>query len=148
MPNAPISQQIPPFFLALEKLPIKGRVGVICIYIGAMCVPRGFEMVYAQVRWEPCPMLKHFRVSGRLGLKLTEFGISIPAVLRRAGLPQDLFEQARVLVSTDELFALWGAIGSVSSDPLIGLGLGVETRTERFHPMGIAALSTENFVAP
>ncbi len=80
-------------------------------------------------------MLKHFRVSGRLGLKLTEFGISIPAVLRRAGLPQDLFEQTRVLVSTDELFALWGAIGSVSSDPLIGLRLGVETRTERFHPM-------------
>ncbi len=92
-------------------------------------------------------MLKHFRVPGRLGLKLTEFGISIPAVLRRAGLPQDLFEQTRVLVSTDELFALWGAIGSVSSDPLIGLRLGVETRTERFHPMGIAALSTENFVA-
>jgi AraC-like DNA-binding protein len=92
-------------------------------------------------------MLKHFRVAARLGLKLTEFGISIPAVLRKAGLPQDLFEQKRVLVSTEELFALWAAIGSVSSDPLIGLKLGIETRTERFHPMGIAALSTENFVA-
>ncbi len=76
-------------------------------------------------------MLKHFRVPGRLGLKLTEFGVSIPAVLRRAGLPQDLFEQKRVLVSTDELFALWAAIGSVSSDPLIGLRLAVETRTLR-----------------
>ena len=92
-------------------------------------------------------MLKHFRVAARLGLKLIEFGISIPAVLRRAGLPQDLFEQKRVLVSTEELFALWSAIGGVSSDPLIGLKLGIETKTERFHPMGIAALSTENFVA-
>ena len=92
-------------------------------------------------------MLKHFRVAGRLKLKLTEFGISVPAVLRNAGLPHDLFEQTRVLVSTDELFALWGAIGKVSSDPLIGLRLGIETKTERFHPMGIAALSTENFVA-
>jgi AraC-like DNA-binding protein len=92
-------------------------------------------------------MLKHFRVAGRLGLKLTEFGISIPAVLRKAGLPQDLFEQKRVLVSTEELFALWRSIGSVSTDPLIGLRLGVETRTERFHPMGIAALSTDNFFA-
>lgn len=92
-------------------------------------------------------MLKHFRVAGRLALKLAEFGVSIPAVLRRAGLPQDLFEQTRVLVSTEELFALWSAIGAVSSDPLIGLKLGMETRTERFHPMGIAALSTENFVA-
>jgi AraC-like DNA-binding protein len=92
-------------------------------------------------------MLKHFRVPGRLALKLSEFGISIPAVLRRAGLPQDLFEPKRVLVSTEELFALWSAIGSVSSDPLIGLKLGVETKTERFHPMAIAALSTENLVA-
>lgn len=92
-------------------------------------------------------MLKHFRVTGRLGLKLAEFGISIPAVLRRAGLPHDLFEQKRILVSTEELFALWTAIGSVSSDPLIGLRLGIETKTERFHPMGIAALSTENFAA-
>lgn len=92
-------------------------------------------------------MLKHFRVAARLRHKLTEFGISVPAVLRRAGLPQDLFEQTRVLVSTEELFALWGSIGSVSTDPLIGLRLGVETKTERFHPMGIAALSTENFVA-
>ena len=92
-------------------------------------------------------MLKHFRVAGRLALKLKELGIPIPAVLRRAGLPHDLFDQTRILVSTSELFALWRAIEAVSSDPLIGLRLGVETKTERFHPMGIAALSTENLVA-
>jgi AraC-like DNA-binding protein len=92
-------------------------------------------------------MAKHFRVPGRLALKLQELGVSVPAVLRRAGLPRDLFDQTRVLVSTDELFALWRAIDSVSSDPLIGLKLGVETKTERFHPMAIAALSTQNLVA-
>ena len=92
-------------------------------------------------------MLKHFRVAGRIALKLTEFGISTPEVLRRAGLPRDLFEQTRVLVTTSELFALWRAIETVSSDPLIGIKLGVETKTERFHPMGMAALSTQNLVA-
>jgi len=92
-------------------------------------------------------MLKHFRVPGRLAVKLKELGISIPAVLHRAGLTRDLFDQTRVLVSTSELFALWRAIEAVSSDPLIGLKLGVETKTERFHPMGIAALSTQNLVA-
>ncbi len=92
-------------------------------------------------------MLKHFRVPGRLALKLQELGIPIPAVLRRAGLPRDLFAQTRVLVSTEELFALWRAIEGVSSDPLIGLKIGVETKTERFHPMAIAALSTQNLVA-
>ena len=92
-------------------------------------------------------MLKHFRVPGRLALKLEELDVSVPAVLRRSGLPRGLFEQTRVLVSTSELFALWRAIGHVSSDPLIGLKLGIETKTERFHPMAIAALSTENLVA-
>jgi AraC-like DNA-binding protein len=91
-------------------------------------------------------MLKHFRVPGRLALKLKELGIPILAVLRRADLPRDMFDQTRILVSTSELFALWRAIESVSSDPLIGLKLGVETKTERFHPMAIAALSTQNLV--
>lgn len=92
-------------------------------------------------------MLKQFRVPGRLAHKLKELGVPVPAVLRRAGLPRDLFEQTRILVSTDELFALWRSIEEVSSDPLIGINLGVETKTERFHPMAIAALSTENLVA-
>lgn len=92
-------------------------------------------------------MQKYFRVPGRLALKLKELGLALPTVLHRAGLPRDLFDQTRVLVSTQELFSLWRAIESVSDDPLIGLKLGVETKTERFHPMAIAALSTENFKA-
>jgi AraC-like DNA-binding protein len=92
-------------------------------------------------------MLKHFRVPGRLAVKLKELGIAIPTVLRKAGLPRDLFEQTRILVSTEELFALWRSIDLVSADPLIGIKIGIETRTERFHPMAIAALSTENLVA-
>jgi len=92
-------------------------------------------------------MNKHFRVAGRLALKLKELGVPVSAVLRRAGLAQDLFRQTRVLVTTDELFALWRAIGEISEDRAIGLKLGTETKTERFHPSGIAALSTENFGA-
>jgi AraC-like DNA-binding protein len=92
-------------------------------------------------------MNKHFRVPGRLALKLEELNVPVSRVLRRAGLPQNLFEQPRVLVSTEELFAFWRAIGEVSKDPAIGLKLGTETKTERFHPSGLAALSTENFGA-
>ena len=36
-------------------------------------------------------------------------------------------------------------MGEVSTDPSIGLLLGTETKTERFHPIGLAALSSENF---
>lgn len=92
-------------------------------------------------------MNKHFRVAGRLAPKLEELGVSVSAVLRRAGLPLDLFSQTRVLVNTEGLFALWRAISEVSTDPGIGLKLGTETRAEHFHPSGIAALSTENFGA-
>jgi Arabinose-binding domain of AraC transcription regulator, N-term len=92
-------------------------------------------------------MLKHFRVPGGLRTKLEEFGVNVPAVLRAAGLPQDLFQQTRILVTTEEQFALWRAIGGVSNDPSIGLKLGTESKTERFHPMGIAALSTDDFGA-
>jgi AraC-like DNA-binding protein len=90
-------------------------------------------------------MIKHFRVPGSLRTRVEEEGVRVSAVLRRAGLPQDLFDQTRILVNTEELFALWRAIGEVSQDPAIGWKLATETKTERFHPMGLAALSTENF---
>src|ERR1700756_5481381 len=102
---------------------------------------------FGTLEQEDLAMLKHFRVPGRLAVKLEELGVSVSVVLRKAGLPRDLFQPTRVLVSTGELFALWRAIDQVSSDPLIGLKLGIETKTERFHPMAISALSTENLVA-
>jgi AraC-like DNA-binding protein len=90
-------------------------------------------------------MNKHFRVSGSTFLKLEEVGVRASAVLRRAGLPQGFIDQPRVLLKTEELFALWRAIGEVSTNPAIGLLLGTETRTERFYPIGLAALTSDNF---
>jgi AraC-like DNA-binding protein len=92
-------------------------------------------------------MNKHFRFSGSNFVKLEELGVRASAVLRRAGLPQEFIDQPRVLLNTEELFALWRAVGEVSTNPTIGLLLGTENRTERFHPIGLAALSSENFGA-
>lgn len=92
-------------------------------------------------------MNKHFRVSGSAFQRLKELGVSASSVLRRAGLPQAYSKEPRVLLRTEELFALWRAIGEVSTDPAIGLCLGTETRAERFYAMGLAALSSENFGA-
>jgi len=89
-------------------------------------------------------MNKHFRVSGST---LEELGVHASAVLRRAGLPQGAIDQPRVLLDTEELFALSRAIGEISTNPAIGLLLGTENKTERFHPIGLAALSSENFGA-
>lgn len=92
-------------------------------------------------------MNKHFRFSGSIFAKLEELGVRASAVLRKAGLPQAFLDQPRVLLSTDELFALWRAVGDVSTNPAIGLLLGTENKTERFTPLGVAALSSENFGA-
>ncbi len=92
-------------------------------------------------------MVRHFRVPGILHVRLEEAGVRVPAVLRRAGLPHDLFAQTRILLNTTQFFALWQAIVEVAEDPAIGLILATESRKERFHPMGIAALATDSFGA-
>jgi AraC-like DNA-binding protein len=92
-------------------------------------------------------MNKHFRFSGSSFRKMEELGLNPAAVLRRAALPQSYADQPRVLLKTEELFALWRAVSEVSSNPAIGLLLGAENKTERFTPVGLAALSSENFGA-
>ncbi|HEY1743551.1 MAG TPA: AraC family transcriptional regulator ligand-binding domain-containing protein, partial [Granulicella sp.] len=90
-------------------------------------------------------MSKHFRVPGRLFPRLKESGIRVSALLENAGLPQGLFDQPRILVTTEELFALWRGIGEISDDPAIGLELGTESRLEHFDAIALAALSTNSF---
>lgn len=77
--------------------------------------------------------------------KLEELGVPPLTVLRKAGLPTGLFSQDRILVTTEEFFALYRAIEDISSDPGIGLKLGNEERIERYDPIAIAALCTRSF---
>src|SRR3974390_1215121 len=86
-----------------------------------------------------------FRVSSLLAGRLGEHHVSVPAVLRRAGLPAVFFQQEKIYVTTAELFALWRAIGETSADPGIGLRLGTEPRCERYQPTAIAAVCSRTF---
>jgi AraC-like DNA-binding protein len=105
-----------------------------------MASPVSFFPVYAQR-----PMTNRFRVPGVLPQRLEELGLSPVVVLRHAGLPIGLFDQEKILVTTDEMFALHRAIFEVSGDPGIGLKLGTEERIERYDPIAIAALYTRSF---
>src|SRR2546429_7368064 len=51
-------------------------------------------------------MTNRFRVSSTLPRKLEELDLSPEAVLRQAGLPMALFNQEKILVSTEQFFAL------------------------------------------
>jgi AraC-like DNA-binding protein len=90
-------------------------------------------------------MNKHFRVPGRLPARLQELGIRVSPLLKSAGLAPDLLDQSRILVTTEELFALWRGIGLASPNPAIGLELAAETKPEHFDPIVLAALSTGSF---
>jgi AraC-like DNA-binding protein len=86
-----------------------------------------------------------FKVSSLWPTRLREHQISVPAVLRRAGLPAAFFQQEKIYATTAELFAFWRAIGETSTDPAIGLKLGAEPRFERYQPSAIAAVCSRSF---
>ena len=90
-------------------------------------------------------MSNRFRVSTTLPRKLKELGLSPETVLRRAGLPMGLFHMDKILVSTEEFFALHRGIAEASNDPCFGLKLGTEERLERYDPVKIAAISARSF---
>lgn len=89
-------------------------------------------------------MTNRFRLSAMLTRRLEDRGISPLAVLRQAGLPLGILDQEKVLLTTEEFFALYHGIAEVSSDPTIGLKLGTEDRMERYDPIAIAAISTRS----
>ena len=90
-------------------------------------------------------MNDRFKVSPLLARHLGEHRVSLPAVLRRAGLPPGFFQQDKITVTTAELFALWRAIGETSGDPSIGLKLGAKPRPELYNPTEIAAVCSRSF---
>ncbi len=89
-------------------------------------------------------MTDRFRVSGTLPHRLEELGLAPAAVLQQAGLPRGLFDQEKVLITTEEFFALYRGIAEASNDPAFGLKLGTEERVERYSPIAIAALSARS----
>ena len=90
-------------------------------------------------------MLTRFRLSPLTAVRLRERAVLPDAVLQRAGLPPGLLDNEGSLVTTEQLFHFWTAVGEVSGNPRIGLALGSEDRTERLDVFSLAALSASSF---
>jgi AraC-like DNA-binding protein len=90
-------------------------------------------------------MNDRLRISRSWAQRFADHKISVPALLRRAGLPTGLFQQEKVYLTTAEVFALWRNVGEMSSDPGIGLKLGGDQRLERSHPAAIAVICSRTF---
>ena len=90
-------------------------------------------------------MTDRFRITKGWAQRFAAEKISVPALLRRAGLPAHLFEQEKIYVSTAEVFAIWRTVAEMSSDPAFGLKLGTELKFERSHPVSIAGVCSRTF---
>lgn len=56
-----------------------------------------------------------------------------------------LFKMDKILLNTEEFFAMHLGIAESSKDPRFGLKLGTEERLERYDPIKIAAISAQSF---
>jgi AraC-like DNA-binding protein len=90
-------------------------------------------------------MTDRFRITKARAQRFAAEKISVPALLRRAGLPANLFQQEKIYVTTAEVFAIWRTVAEMSPDPGFGLKLGTELRFERSHPVSIAGVCSRSF---
>jgi AraC-like DNA-binding protein len=86
-----------------------------------------------------------FRTSNALRAGLQAAGLDPAAVLRRAGLPLTLWSSDGGMITTEQFFALFRGIESLSSDPSIGLKLPALTPLENHHPASIMAHHARTF---
>ena len=90
-------------------------------------------------------MADRFRITKGWAQRFAAEKISVPMLLRRAGLPANLFEQEKIYVTTAEVFAIWRTVAEMNPDPGFGLKLGTELRFERSHPVSIAGVCSRTF---
>jgi AraC-like DNA-binding protein len=77
---------------------------------------------------------------------LRDLDVEPADVLRRAGLPDDLFDQPSARLVPEDYYQLWNAIEAATKDPAFPVRLCRAVRAESFSPPLFAALSSPNFV--
>jgi AraC-like DNA-binding protein len=86
-----------------------------------------------------------FKIPNAFQAGLKAVGIDPAMALRKSGLPLNLWSSGKGMVTTEQFFGLWRALGELSDDPGIGLKLPGLVPQEHFHPMKIAAQHARNF---
>ncbi|MGH1362033.1 MAG: AraC family transcriptional regulator ligand-binding domain-containing protein [Calditrichia bacterium] len=85
-----------------------------------------------------------FSVEQSWRLILKDLGINVGTLLRRASLPQNLFTQKNIRLTSQDYFRLWKALEESVNDPLFSLRVGQMISTEEFSPPIFAALCSPN----
>lgn len=77
---------------------------------------------------------------------LKDLGIRADSLLRRAGLPEELFTRLGHGLTTAEYFRLWESLQAEAGDPLLPLRMVETIQAESFVPPIFAALCSANMV--
>jgi AraC-like DNA-binding protein len=83
----------------------------------------------------------------RIRQSFEALGIEPTRVLQQARLPQTLFQQERLVVTTAQWLALWDAVASLNDDPALGLSIRRLLEGGPYDPLLITALSAQSFHA-
>ena len=92
------------------------------------------------------PASGQYAVHPGLRVLLTDVGVSPDRVLRRAGLPADLFSRGTTMLSPAQYFGLWQALQDESGDPELPLRVGRSISLEAFDPLVFAAFCSPNLL--
>ena len=87
-----------------------------------------------------------FPVEPTWRLILKDLGVSERAVLRRAGLPEDLLGRTGAVLRTDDYFRFWESLEAEVGDPLFPIRLSELLKTEHFMPPLFAALCSPDLL--
>lgn len=75
---------------------------------------------------------------------LKDLGIRVDHLLRRAGLPADLFAREQIGIGSIEYFRLWRSLEAEADDPRLPFRIAEVIQTESFMPPIFAALCSAN----
>ncbi|MDX2469276.1 MAG: AraC family transcriptional regulator ligand-binding domain-containing protein [SAR324 cluster bacterium] len=85
-----------------------------------------------------------FAMSPGYRLLLMDAGLDPDAVLKRAGLPLNIFAQKQARISPAEWFSFWKGIEDEADDPLVALRFASSFSVEAFDPLIFAAICSDN----
>jgi len=88
--------------------------------------------------------LEHYTLDPTAAVLLGDLGLSVDAILRRAGLPGDLLSGGPATLPAEQYFGLWRAMAAEADDPLLPIRIGRAVTFESFAPPIFAAMCSPN----
>src|SRR5260370_36238599 len=86
-----------------------------------------------------------FRAANAFWIGLAKIGLTPAAVLTQARVPVTVYDGKKNLVTTAQFFALWRAVGALSSDPAAGLKIATQISVGDRPPSTMAAFYARDY---